>query len=504
MGCDCAKQRDKPSESAPEPIATHTTNPPVGETGVDSKVRSDVELNPFAMCRVRKLVKPLAGMYRVRADLQTGEGGKLCQAEYLGTKQQCYLKIVPKSTGKDHNAQRLSITRQIERLGQIDHPAALRIYEVMQDDDNYYLSTEQYLGGPLVSNLSSSLFRRESYLSKFASQVLSCLSHLHGLGFIHGRLSPLSLVFLNPPAIDNPRVKVTGLGDFDAVLCDVPPHIDCGHFSAPEKNYSEKADIWSLGVILYTLIIGESPFTGLNAPALKSAKKKPVVFTGAEWKGKTPQLISLLGAMLDPNPQNRPSAAQCRGYQWVKEHGEVVKAGQLGMLLRQLKLYTPGNPLKEGIMKFILGRVLREKDMGELVDMFIYIDREDGNGVISVEELMAAYKRVMSDDVAAEAAKTAMICADLNQNGMLSYTEYLFVALGEKRLLTVDNLKLTFKCFDSDTSGTVSVQELRELLHVKRTPEAEQQWRDLLATADKSRDGLIDFEEFSALMRKSL
>jgi calcium-dependent protein kinase len=78
------------------------------------------------------------------------------------------------------------------------------------------------------------------------------------------------------------------------------------------RNYNEKCDIWSLGVILYILLVGEPPYTGADDYKVMEniAKGDPIKFRSNLWKKVSQQPKDLILKMLNRNIGQRPSAAQ--------------------------------------------------------------------------------------------------------------------------------------------------------------------------------------------------
>ena len=90
---------------------------------------------------------------------------------------------------------------------------------------------------------------------------------------------------------------------------------------------------------------------------------------------------------------------------------------------------------------------------------------------------------------------------DTDENGYIEYSEFLTAALVRDVLLSKDNLEFAFRLFDSDGSGSISANELREMLGADVISN-EQVWKDLIERVDQNGDGEIDIKEFKAMMMK--
>lgn len=98
-------------------------------------------------------------------------------------------------------------------------------------------------------------------------QVLSAINYCHSLKIVHRDLKPENLLLDKDEA--NPKIKIIDFGTSVMFKQDTPLTQKFGtpYYIAPEvlrKKYTEKCDIWSLGVILYILLCGYPPFNGAN------------------------------------------------------------------------------------------------------------------------------------------------------------------------------------------------------------------------------------------------
>jgi len=112
---------------------------------------------------------------------------------------------------------------------------------------------------------------------------------------------------------------------------------------------------------------------------------------------------------------------------------------------------------------------------------------------------------VLGDEVTEEEVDEIMNLADLNCNGELDYSEWLVSTL-DRSLINDTKLKQAFQYFNKSGNGKISLDELKEVMAnngVKQNEGLEDEvYEDILMEADEKRDGVIDFEEFSNMMRK--
>lgn len=101
-----------------------------------------------------------------------------------------------------------------------------------------------------------------------------------------------------------------------------------------------KADVYSAGVILYTMLSGLSPFYGQNKQeVLAKNKEARITFPTEHWKGINECAIDLLRNMLENDPAKRFSAAQCLKHQWLCDPAMISSNTSLSLTLENLSKY---------------------------------------------------------------------------------------------------------------------------------------------------------------------
>ena len=262
-----------------------------------------------------------------------GEGGfaKVYKVKEKETGEIRAMKEVDKS--KIHDVKYFKT--EIKILAMLDHPNILRLFEVIEDSKKFYLIMELCSGGELLSRMTNNRYR-EKEAAKLIDQIASAVAYCHEKGICHRDLKPQNILFCN----ENPNspIKVVDFGIskiFNPSLSSLNEEfggnenkskkmstkVGTLHYFSPEVikgNYTEKCDVWSLGVILYILLCGYPPFIGANEnEVIKNICSYKFEFPNNEWKKISENAKNLISSMLSPE-KKRISAMEVCNSKWIK------------------------------------------------------------------------------------------------------------------------------------------------------------------------------------------
>ncbi|MFP6754052.1 MAG: protein kinase, partial [Pirellulaceae bacterium] len=164
--------------------------------------------------------------------------------------------------------------REARAAAQLSHPNIIAIHEVGRDDDRVYIVSDFVDGISLDRFLASRrLSPREA--ATFCIKVTGALEHAHQKGVIHRDLKPSNIML---PREGQPQVMDFGLAKREAgeitmtiegKLLGTPAYMPPEQARGEGHNVDRRADIYSLGVILYELLTGEVPFRGTTRMLLQ-------------------------------------------------------------------------------------------------------------------------------------------------------------------------------------------------------------------------------------------
>ena len=249
--------------------------------------------------------------FTVGDELGRGKFGRVFSAVEKSSKVPVALKTISQTylTTDDHLRQ---LRREVELQCRLFHPHILRLYGYFWDKKMLILVL-QYAGNGTLFELLRRMGRvEEQDARRYVREVASALAHVHSLGAIHRDIKP-----------ENILLGAEGqclLGDFGWAAV-VPKATGkrktlCGtiDYLAPEvaggKAYDFKADMWSLGVLMYELLVGSAPHT------CREVRDVSQLHSLSLPSGFSPSASDLCNKLLSSDPRHRPSAEEVLRHPW--------------------------------------------------------------------------------------------------------------------------------------------------------------------------------------------
>mmetsp|Transcript_11783 Transcript_11783/g.22778 ORF Transcript_11783/g.22778 Transcript_11783/m.22778 type:complete len:320 (-) Transcript_11783:14-973(-) len=194
----------------------------------------------------------------IKQTIGVGATSKVRLATVKGTSQHLVVKIIKKASimkvnQVDHIYNEISIQRKLQ------HPFLVSMHGIDQDERFIYIFLEFVQGGEVYSYLLSVGKLRVHHASMYAAQVVIMFEYLHGLNVIYRDLKPENLLIGK-----DGYLKLADFGFAKEVLGRTYTFCGTPGYLAPEiilnKGHGKAADWWTLGVLLYELLVGIDPF----------------------------------------------------------------------------------------------------------------------------------------------------------------------------------------------------------------------------------------------------
>nr|XP_004659290.2 sperm motility kinase 4A-like [Jaculus jaculus] len=225
-------------------------------------------------------------------------------------------KVAVKAVRRAGSWSQRFISTEVDILKSLDHPNVIKLYEVVQTRACVYLVMELAGGGELLKHLEKAGRLGEREACALFVQIARGLRHCHASGVVHGDLKPGNILL---DARGNVKLSDFGVGSRFAAGQKVAAGWCTADYRAPElflrRRYDgPKADIWSLGVILFLMVTGSQPF---EAHSLQSLQKKIVAGRYTLPPHLPVDLENILRQLLRVDPAERPALDDILQHPWI-------------------------------------------------------------------------------------------------------------------------------------------------------------------------------------------
>lgn len=243
-------------------------------------------------------------------------------------------RCIHKSTGKEYAVKIVSrardCTQEVNLLRACQgHPNIVTLHEFIQDETHSYLVLEYLKGGELFDRIRKKSKFTEFEASNILRKLVAAVSFMHSRGVVHRDLKPENLVFTSTD--DNAEIKIIDFGFARLKQEKESLHTPCFtlHYAAPEvlkgdpEGYDENCDLWSLGVILYTMLCGKAPFHARSrdesvSSIMERIKEGDFNFNAATWLGVSDEAKDVVQGLLTVNPSQRLRMIDLQTNSWMQ------------------------------------------------------------------------------------------------------------------------------------------------------------------------------------------
>lgn len=312
--------------------------------------------------------------YKFGRTLGAGTYGIVREADFNGDK--VAVKIILKKNVKGNEQM---VYDELKMLQRLDHPHIVRFVDWFESKDKYYIVTQLATGGELFDRICDQGKFTEKDASQTMKQVIGAVDYLHARNIVHRDLKPENLLYLTR----EPDSQLV-LADFGiAKMLDSPGAVlttmaGSPGYAAPEimmkQGHGKAVDMWSLGVITYTLLCGYSPFRSENmADLLEECKSGRIIFHERYWKDVSKDAKEFIMTLLQPDPRKRATSQETLAHRWLE--GETASDHDL---LPEIRSYMAKAKLKRGIELVKLANRIESLKMQEESEA---VDEQDASDI---------------------------------------------------------------------------------------------------------------------------
>lgn len=297
---------------------------------------------------IKKMLHKLSGQpqsYNLKANytfgrtLGAGSFGIVRYARDNTTNEDVAVKIILKKALKGNEE---FVIEELKLLQELHHPHIVGFRLWFESRDKFYIVTQLATGGELFDRIVQKGHFTEHDALLVVVQILEAIVYLHLRDIVHRDIKPENVLYLSPAADSHIVLADFGIAkklqDPDEKL-----HSSAGSFgyAAPEvimaTGHGKPCDVWSLGVVAYTILCGYSPFRAENVADFIAEVRhnNAVVFHADYWRSVSKDARRFIIKALQFDPEKRATAQELLDDAWLVKVAAEHKDADLLPLLKQ-------------------------------------------------------------------------------------------------------------------------------------------------------------------------
>lgn len=398
--------------------------------------------------------------------LGKGWNGSVLQASCRATGRKYALKRL-RLKGRSRRA----LQQEVEIYLSVDHPNIAKLVDVYETSSETALVMEHCSGGELYGRLAQRVRYTESCAAEVTQQMLRAVNYLHTSLIVHRDIKLENWLYESPT--EDAYLKLIDFGFAKQWDPDQPMMACCGSLSyvSPEvlgqKGYSNKCDMWSVGVVVFMLLSGALPFNGSVEFTREQIKRGEPAWVHLSRGRISKAARGFVSRLLNKDPERRPCASEAMKDPWItrnnQEHREVVKIAP--EVLGSLRHYSGYSLVRRAALQ-LLAQELTAEETRDLRELFLTMDTTN-KGSVSFEELRQGLAKMTAgqdDGARAESLGEIVQEHEASCDDCIRFSDFLAATLRVQENLREDAIQRAFHRLDADHSGTISPHDLKEAI----------------------------------------
>ena len=292
-------------------------------------------------------------IYQLNKKLKSGSFATVCVGTHRKSGKKCAVKCVyrKKLTPNDD----LTILSEVQIMSSVRHDSICPIVDFFMEEECYFIVMPLMEGGDVFDRIANLKKYDENIARNLCSNMIKAIAHLHENNIAHCDLKSRNLLLRS-----NEDATSVILADFGFAAKVYSPNSltrQCGtpYFVAPEillrNGYDTKSDMWSVGVIIYSLLSGGLPFTGkTHLDLFKAIVKGSFDFKDAHWDNVTSDAKDLIAKLLVTDPTKRISAHDALRHSWIGAEANRLRRNSLMNTSTRLRTFNARLAFKTAIL----------------------------------------------------------------------------------------------------------------------------------------------------------
>ncbi len=470
--------------------------------------------------------------YDIGRVLGVGMSGRVQAVRHKATKVEYAMKTVHLNRAKRH-MKIDELKNELEIMITLNHPNIVRLFEIYEspERDMLYVIMELCEGGDLRERLNYVGHFFESEAAVLLRKMISAVRHCHEFGICCRDLCLRHWCFES--AGDGAELKLIDFGQSRHFNSGEVMHLPVGTplTVAPEVlagEYTCLCDVWSIGVMSFTLLVGHHPFTGKgDFEILENVKK-------GQWQWPkhlffTHEALDFVSRLLRREPEDRMTTSEALSHNWLtnhtgnpswnmygstckrinssevecacnSNHHSLVSPPPSPLVMESIKQYKRAGLLKRLVLHMV-SLSMGAKTKALLRSEFEKLDTE-GNGFISSSSFRDAVKasRLVQDRDELEKLEEGLG----GEGSCLRYNDFLAagsVCVDSKEILDDAVLRAVFAKFDKGHDGNIACEDLGEFLGRELTPA---EVKGMMLEAGLEPKSFLSYDSFVNIVREQV
>ena len=259
----------------------------------------------------------LGGRYRLETEIGRGAMGVVWSAVDLGVSREVALKIVAEP---DANLRR-RLSREGRVCKELRHPNVAEVHDIGETAAGQpFLVMQRLHGETLADSLARTPRLPEASAAAIALDIARALTAAHAVGVVHRDLKPANVFLHRAPGVREVVVKVLDFGvckvqePGDDLRTELGAPVGSLAYMAPEQAAGEadidgRADLWSLGAVLFEMLAGRRLFQGSRMNLIRQLLYDPLPSFASELRGADPGVVTVVARCLAREREERWATA---------------------------------------------------------------------------------------------------------------------------------------------------------------------------------------------------